>query len=286
MNDTLLTNTAGSARIWGRVWLLTCGLLAAFCVQATSPTEFDINGNTITFNYPDWYQVQNSTDYTSLCEGNLPCTVPDGEYIVINHTINERFIVTVGNAGLIEMLALPDDGWYQVQNAQNYKTICEGVSSCAVGPGKYIVINHTTGVRMEKSVPSSSGVTEVDLYPSYSDFVVEGKRITFTASGWFQVQYLNDYQTVCEGVESCEVTRYGYHQVINFTTGERWTDVFIGEDFSSAQCLREGGVVVGDPGDGSVHQPEYRCESGQPPLFTVFALKGEPIAEEGAVCCR
>jgi len=53
------------------------------------------------------------------------------------------------------------------------------------------------------------------------------------------------------------------------------------------QCEREGGTVVGDPGDGSVHDPEYRCEkSGEPPIGTIVTEDGEPFGIEGAVCCK
>lgn len=51
------------------------------------------------------------------------------------------------------------------------------------------------------------------------------------------------------------------------------------------ECGGVGGVVVGDPGDGSVHAPDFLCEDGQPPLATVIPQPGEPIASEGEVCC-
>lgn len=273
-----------------RIALFAGLLLATFAVQATSPTEFDINGNTITFNVPNWYQVQDSTGENTLCEGRAPCTVPDGEYIVINHSINERFTVTVGDAALggdetQEVLLLADDGWYQVQNADTFESLCEGVSSCTVGAGRYFVINHTNGVRTETIVPAATVVTGVDPYPPYDDFVIDGKSIAFTSPGWFQVLRMQNYEAVCEGTERCDLARGGYHQVLNLTTGERWIDVYIGEDLTAAACVREGGQVVGDIGDGAIYQPEFRCESGLPPLFSVVTLKGEPFSIEGSVCC-
>lgn len=54
---------------------------------------------------------------------------------------------------------------------------------------------------------------------------------------------------------------------------------------TSAQCQAQGGTVVGDIGDGAIHRPDYVCESGQPPMGTIVAEQGEPIAIEGAVCC-
>ncbi len=55
---------------------------------------------------------------------------------------------------------------------------------------------------------------------------------------------------------------------------------------SAADCEGQGGKVVGDIGDGAVHRPDYRCESGQPPIGSITAAAGEPQATEGAVCCK
>lgn len=56
---------------------------------------------------------------------------------------------------------------------------------------------------------------------------------------------------------------------------------------TAAACAAAGGEVVGDIGDGAIHQPDYRCpKSGQPPLGTIAPEPGQPIAIEGAVCCR
>jgi len=54
---------------------------------------------------------------------------------------------------------------------------------------------------------------------------------------------------------------------------------------TTESCLSMGGTVVGDPGDGSIGSPEYRCPSGDPPIGTIPFLEEEPIAVEGAVCC-
>lgn len=39
------------------------------------------------------------------------------------------------------------EGWWQVQNADDYTEICGGTAYCDVPAGTYIVINHTTGTR-------------------------------------------------------------------------------------------------------------------------------------------
>lgn len=52
-----------------------------------------------------------------------------------------------------------------------------------------------------------------------------------------------------------------------------------------AECEAGGGTLVGDIGDGAIHRPDYLCESGRPPMGTIRAEGGEPIAVEGEVCC-
>ena len=55
---------------------------------------------------------------------------------------------------------------------------------------------------------------------------------------------------------------------------------------SRQECIDKGGEVVGDIGNGAIHQPDYLCPTnGEAPSDTVFALDGEPIAIEGEVCC-
>lgn len=60
-----------------------------------------------------------------------------------------------------------------------------------------------------------------------------------------------------------------------------------GAPLSEAQCKAAGGAVVGDIGDGAIHRPGYRCaKSGEPPLGHITSPAGQPMAVEGAVCCR
>lgn len=56
-------------------------------------------------------------------------------------------------------------------------------------------------------------------------------------------------------------------------------------ELSRAECTERGGVVVGDIGDGAIHDPDYRCSNGESPIGTIVPQPGEPIAIEGAVCC-
>ncbi len=59
----------------------------------------------------------------------------------------------------------------------------------------------------------------------------------------------------------------------------------LSKQLSSEQCTAAGGIVIGDPGNGSVYRLDYRCPNGQAPLGTIFDGMDKPIATEGAVCC-
>lgn len=51
------------------------------------------------------------------------------------------------------------------------------------------------------------------------------------------------------------------------------------ETLTPEDCEARGGEVVGDIGDGAIHQPDYVCPSGQPPMGDI------PLGVEGSVCC-
>ena len=70
------------------------------------------------------------------------------------------------------------------------------------------------------------------------------------------------------------------------TEGEVCCGGTVDTAISRQECRDKGGVVVGDIGNGAIHQPDYLCPTnGEAPSDTVFALDGEPIAIEGEVCC-
>jgi hypothetical protein len=72
--------------------------------------------------------------------------------------------------------------------------------------------------------------------------------------------------------------------------GEEQPDVDAGGErpqLTAAACEADGGTVVGDIGDGAIHQPDYRCpDSGEAPIGTIVAEGDGPVAVEGAVCCK
>ena len=56
---------------------------------------------------------------------------------------------------------------------------------------------------------------------------------------------------------------------------------------TAAACEAQGGKVIGDIGDGAIHKPGYTCpDSGNPPLGSITAEPGGPVAIEGSVCCK
>ena len=138
-------------------------------------------------------------------------------------------------------ITVPNDGWYQIQRTDNYATVCQGKLSCEVAVGSYIVINHTTGERFTDVIVASS-LSE----PSGSVVEVTGNTLSWPANGWYQVQSMSDYSTVCEGTLFCEVSE-GSYVVINHSTGERYENIQVGssEDVPSTvtEISVEGNVI-------------------------------------------
>lgn len=204
------------------VALSSTGLLA-------QPT---VDGNRIHWPGDDYYQVQRASDFESLCEGTTSCTVADGEYIVINHTTGERFEGMVVPSSTEEpepdyefqidgsTLRFPSGDWYQVQDSTTYASLCNGLTTCELYPGRFIVINHSTGMRYE-SVQLESVEPPEGTPPT-----VTGNTISWADDGWYQVQTSADYQSVCEGGRSCDVEP-GTYRVINHTTGMRYENIVV-----------------------------------------------------------
>ncbi|ASJ71511.1 hypothetical protein [Granulosicoccus antarcticus] len=146
------------------------------------------------------------------------------------HTFSSIILASISIIGLNSALdaapivdgltiQLPDDGWYQVQSADDYQEICSGVRSCQVTAGNYIVINHTTGERFEQV---RAGLDETQL-------TVDNNTISWPDNGWYQVQNADTFESVCQGGLSCLVTA-GNYIVINHTTSQRWENIVITGD--------------------------------------------------------
>lgn len=200
-----------------------------------------VSGNTLTWSDDGWYQVQRADTYETVCEGmdsasssvsGGACVIDASSYIVINHTTGERFEgIAAGSASSTVSsvvseggrISWPDDGWYQVQNADTYETVCEGGQGCNVVAGNYVVINHTSGerfidVRVDSESPGGGG--------NAAGVSVAGQMLSWPDDGWYQVQEADSFSTVCEGGVGCTVEP-GNYIVINHTTGERFTDITV-----------------------------------------------------------
>lgn len=189
-----------------------------------------VEGNTIYLPEDGWYQVQDSDNFQSICNGTLTCDVESGNYIVINHTTGERFesVEVLGEPSPVDgvtvngnQISWPDNGWYQVQDFTTYETVCEGGSECTVPDGNYIVINHTTGKRVEPVLVPSNGNPALDVIS------VVGNRISWPDDGWYQVQDARTFESLCNGESSCTVPA-GEYIVINHTTGRRYDGIEVG----------------------------------------------------------
>ncbi|MFK7891756.1 MAG: hypothetical protein AB8B63_13150, partial [Granulosicoccus sp.] len=183
-------------------------ILLASTSSLGAPT---VTGNVISWPDDGWYQVQNAETYEEICAGVRSCEVDPGVYIVINHTTGVRFesivVDSEGQQSVItvngNVISWPDDGWYQVQNAETYEEVCAGVDSCEVDSGIYIVINHTTADRYTVTVVSSGSPTNPDLIDDV--VTVTDSVISWPDDGWYQVQNAATYEEICDGGSSCAV---------------------------------------------------------------------------------
>ena len=205
-----------------------------------------VNGLVIAWTAAGWHQVQSLDDYRSWCEGGFQCEVQPGTYVVINHTTGERIepVIVTGDSTddspdstsgpVVDGNAIhwPDDGWYQVQDATTYQSLCEGGLSCEVPAGTYIIINHHTGQRWT-DIQVTGDLANTGVF-------VDKQTIHLPDDGWYQVQNAVTYESLCEGVRTCVVPD-GRYIVINHTTGTRNENVLVDAG--------DSGDSGGNPGD-------------------------------------
>lgn len=240
--------------------------IALFLYHPSASAAPTVEGNVISVPDNGWYQFQRASDFASICEGTSTCTVSPGIYHVINLSNGERFEnisisaepapesggsggsssgITVGNG----TLRWPNDGWYQVQRADNFASVCEGGSGCDVPAGTYTIINHSTGERFQNIVVgtgASTGSGAGTGLPTASGGVsVTGNTISWPGVDWYQVQSVVDYSTICEGGNSCTVEP-GVYQVINHTSGVKIDNLEVGGS---------GGISSGGGGSSTGNAP-------------------------------
>lgn len=118
------------------------------------------------------------------------------------------------------LISWQSDDYYQVQDSETFEVYCEGraLGECLVDSGSYHVINLTTGRRYENIMTGGASDTPQ----------VSGNVISWTTPGYWQVQDVSDYSSICEGDDflSCEVAAGTYH-VINLSSGERFENIVV-----------------------------------------------------------
>jgi len=216
-------------------------ILGMFMFASGAYAAPTVTGTTISWPDDGWYQVQTSDGFSTVCSGGRSCDVPPGSYLVINHTTGQRFSdITVAEATTPEpapsgitvsgsTISWPNDGWYQVQTEDGSRSVCEGGRSCDVDPGRYQLINHSTGERFPaiEVTGGSTPVTPPVTPPAVDTVTVTGNVISWPNDGWYQVQTADGASSVCEGGRSCEVSD-GTYKVINHSTGETFLDIVVG----------------------------------------------------------
>jgi len=86
--------------------------------------------------------------------------------------------------------------------------------------------NNVNANPIADNTPVSSTVNPPAPQNSGGSLQVVGNQIVFGNDDWYQVQRADNFETQCEGRLSCTVSE-GTYNVINLTTGERISDVFV-----------------------------------------------------------
>ena len=81
-------------------------------------------------------------------------------------------------------ISWPDNGWYQVQDQSTFRNVCEGGTSCAVPPGTYLIINHSTGERFRDVAVGGS--------PSENNNNDSGDGFVFSRTDTDEFRYVMD----------------------------------------------------------------------------------------------
>lgn len=103
-------------------------------------------------------------------------------------------------------------------------------------------------------------------------------------------QSVGDESSITDQVAILGSDPTGDNDEFDLPIGINWSDIpqYTGDGkpyITRNECTTNGGIIVGDPGDGSVSRPGYRCASGVEPVAYITYLEGEPISIEGEVCC-
>lgn len=215
----------------GTTWRIRDGVLI-------DPTARPVvEGNTIDFQAYDWYQVADTNTGNVVCEGVRSCLVEDGMYQVTRFSDNVQWSIAIGETTQIPVdetnfadtltvdgrtILWFNNGWHQVQDAQTFEVICGGGGACIVpNDGRYLVINHSLGLRTELEIGQTTTPTQtpIDTDPvTQTGPAVVGNEISWPDNGWYQIENNLTGEIVCQGGLSCTVDE-GVYKVIRFFDG-------------------------------------------------------------------
>ena len=104
--------------------------------------------------------------------------------------------------------------------------------------------------------------------PSGNGYSLTGNTISWQGDDWYQIQSATDYQTLCEGGNSCEVPDGTYH-IINLSNGERVDNVSVPNVDPVVPDTNEPDPVVQDGSliEFNITVPAYVSDALQVRLF-------------------
>lgn len=282
-----------------RCALTTVALLCSALGSSQLHAAPEVTGTVISWPDNGWYQVQDANTLESFCQGGRSCDVSVGTYNVINLTTGERFesisvtgdstteppveppvippavppvvppvVPPAGSTSVtVEGLTIswPDDGWYQVQDATSFESLCEGGRSCVVSVGTYNVLNLTTGERFESISVTDGSTSEPPVEPPVGGptaVTVTGSRISWPDDGYYQVQDAEFFREFCQGGSSCDVPD-GVYNVINLTNGARVDGVVVGTIATPLEPIASPNPA--DPFGSLLEQDPESSVAGGPP---------------------
>ena len=111
------------------------------------------------------------------------------------------------------------------------------------------------------------------VFPAFANIAglfVDGNTISWTESGWMQVQEQSNYSTLCEGeIQSCTVPA-GTYQVINHSTGANQQNVRVGDQSTTGNSGTGSGnlLYITNTCSGLLNRPPFlqpNCQADCPP---------------------
>ena len=123
------------------------------------------------------------------------------------------------------------------------------------------------------AVRTNQSLTITFLEPDMNDLDADGDNTETPEFSWTLLT-----TPVLDDLNSCTTEAFDPSTEIDDSPAD-------GPLITRAQCLAGGNIIVGDIGDGAIHEDDFICPSGLPPIAGITFVDGEPIATDGEVCC-